>query len=293
VTFKLLISMIACATTTSVAFAQQVPVPGQWYRLQVKHSQKYLDVSWGSTDEHAPVVQLDLSPWSNGGAQLWTLVPEANGLYRIQVKHSSKYLEVAWGSTADHAKVGQADRSDWSGGAAQLWRLIPVSDGWYRLQVEHSQKYLDVEWGSTDDRAAVVQSDLSEWNGGAAQLWRFVPPASSPAVTPQPPALIYSPHKYGPLTIHSLVGQGTSPNSGRVTLVLSVRAEVVVRVAPKGSQKFVDYPPVQTGKVRNGFEYRADIPNLKPGVYEFVVSVRDSKGVVHEERGTFGTTVYL
>jgi len=42
----------------------------------VKHTSQYLDVTWGSPDDHAPVGQSGLSNYLDGAAQLWRFVPE-------------------------------------------------------------------------------------------------------------------------------------------------------------------------------------------------------------------------
>jgi hypothetical protein len=95
--------------------------------LEVQHSKLYLDVTWGSTDNNAPVGQAGESTFQGRAAQLWKLIPAGHGWYWLQVKHSGKFLDVTWGSTTQNAPVGQASRSDFDNGAAQLWRFIPVT----------------------------------------------------------------------------------------------------------------------------------------------------------------------
>ena len=184
---RLALCMLIGIASASSAWAQGEPVPGQWYRIQAKHSFKYLDVAWGSRDEHAAVTQSAFSEWENGAAQLWQLVPDGNGWYRIQVKQSGKYLDVNWGSSEHNAPVSQAAKSDWSDGAAQLWRLVPTGEGWYRLQVKHSGKYLDVTWASREEHAPVGQAGESTAVGGAAQQWRFIPASAGRGSRGAPP----------------------------------------------------------------------------------------------------------
>jgi ricin-type beta-trefoil lectin protein len=109
---KTALLLVCLLLTNAVASAQVRPVPGQWYRLEAKHSGMYLDVTWGSRDEHAPIAQSPHSTWEDGAAQLWTLVPGPNGFYRLKVKHSGKFLEVTGASMAEHAPVGQTESAD-------------------------------------------------------------------------------------------------------------------------------------------------------------------------------------
>ncbi len=146
------------------------PLPNRWYRLQVKHSSKYLDVTNAVGTINAPLGQSDKS----GDAQVWMLVPAGADWYRLQVKHSSLFLDVTWGSNVNGAPVGQAGMS----GNAQLWKLVSAGGGWYRLMAKHSGMYLDVSYGSMIANAKVGQSGLSNWRAGAAQLWRFEPDRS-------------------------------------------------------------------------------------------------------------------
>ena len=152
-----------------------MPAAGTRYRLEAKHSKKFLDVTWAAKDGNAPVGQPGRSEAEGGGAQIWQLEAAGGSYYRLKVQHSGLYLDVTWADKRNHAPVGQAGRSSAVGGGAQMWRLIPTMDGWFRLQAKHSGLYLDVMDGNMANNVQVGQSELSDWRFGSAQLWRFIP----------------------------------------------------------------------------------------------------------------------
>lgn len=270
---KTAVLLIGLLLISAAASAQVKPVPGQWYRLEAKHSGMFLDVTWGSPDEHAPVGQSPKSTWEDGAAQLWTLVAGPNELFRLKVKHSGKFLEVKGGSAAEHAPVSQTETADTAAPSAQLWKLVPWGGEWYRLQVDHSKQYLDVSWGSRDVNAPVAQAPYSEWEGGDAQLWRFVPDSpiisrESPVPPPQVPQRARPPLKF----VGSVLGEGLSDTTARVRFTLNQPAANPFVVIDRGSRTF-EAPARLTHRSTNRYEYEAYLTNLKKGIYYFTVFV--------------------
>jgi hypothetical protein len=92
-----------------------------YYRLQVKHSGKYLDAV-NCSDQ----VALNAgSTYAAGACQLWRFVPVGDGWNRLQVKHSGKYLDASYCSD----NVVLNGNSSYANGDCQLWRLteaVPV-----------------------------------------------------------------------------------------------------------------------------------------------------------------------
>jgi hypothetical protein len=132
-----------------------------YYRLQVKHSGKYLDAV-NCSDQ----VALNAgSTYAAGACQLWRFVPAGDGWNRLQLKQGSKYLDASYCSE----KVALNGNSSYAAGACQLWRFVPVGDGWNRLQVKHSGKYLDASYCSDN----VVLNGNSSYANGDCQLWRL------------------------------------------------------------------------------------------------------------------------
>ena len=133
-----------------------------YFRLQLKHGEKYLDADHCTNQVHMN----PSSDWEQGACQLWRLVPAGDGWSRLQLKHGGHYLDAEYCAS----KVGINPGSDWDQGACQLWRLVPAGDGWFRLQLKHSGHYLDAEY-CTDK---VSMNPGSDWENGACQLWRLV-----------------------------------------------------------------------------------------------------------------------
>ena len=138
--------------------------------LVASHSQKCLDVSGGSLDDGASIIQ-----WQcHGGAnQQWRLEVAGDGYSRVVSRHSGKCLDVSGVSTEDGARIIQ-----WPchGGANQQWRLEAVGEG-YRLVARHSGKCLDVTGWSTDNGTGILQWQC---HGGANQTWLLRPVSSPP-----------------------------------------------------------------------------------------------------------------
>lgn len=151
------------ASAQTARLARRAP---EYFRLQLKHNQKYLDAK-RCTDE---VGMNPGSQFENGACQLWRLVPAGDGWSRIQLKRGQKFLDAKFCSD----NLGLNPGSDFEGGACQLWRLVDAGDGWSRLQLKRGGKYLDAK-NCGDD---VGLNPGSRFDGGACQLWRLVPERS-------------------------------------------------------------------------------------------------------------------
>ena len=92
-----------------------------YYRLQVKHSGKYLDAV-NCSDQLALNAG---STYAAGACQLWRFVPVGNGWNRLQVKHSGKYLDASYCSD----NVVLNGNSSYANGDCQLWRLTEAAPG--------------------------------------------------------------------------------------------------------------------------------------------------------------------
>jgi hypothetical protein len=189
----LLNASAATAQTSRMVEALRAP---EYFRLQLKHNQKYLDAKQCTDD-------VGMNPGSEvegGACQLWRLVPAGDGWSRLQLKHGQKFLDAKFCSD----KLGLNAGSDFEGGACQLWRLVDAGGGWSRLQLKHGGKYLDASFC----RDEVGLNPGSSFDGGACQLWRLVPergttltqtidPSSRPlatatGMTQRPPRVVVS-----------------------------------------------------------------------------------------------------
>ena len=148
------------AAAQTARLAQRAP---EYFRLQLKHNQKYLDAKQ-CTDE---VGMNPGSEFEGGACQLWRRVPAPDGWFQLQLKRGQKFLDAKF--CGDN--LGLNPGSDFQGGACQLWRLVDAGDGWSRLQLKQGGKYLDAK-NCGDD---VGLNPGSSFDGGACQLWRFIP----------------------------------------------------------------------------------------------------------------------
>ena len=136
---------------------------GQKYAIKSVNSGKALDVSWGSKDNGANVLQYTYNGYQN---QKWYLERQSNGYYVIKCANSNKVLDVAWGSKDDGANVQQCE---YYGNDAQQWELRKVGNS-YAIINKGSGKALDVSGKSKADNANVLQW---RYTGGANQLWNI------------------------------------------------------------------------------------------------------------------------
>ena len=138
---------------------------GQKYSIKCVNSGKALDVSWGSKDNGANVLQYTYYGYEN---QKWYLERQNDGYYVIKSANSGKVLDVANGSAQDGANVQQCQ---YYGNACQQWELRKVGNS-YAIISRHSGKALDVSGRSTYDNANVLQW---RYTGANNQLWNIEP----------------------------------------------------------------------------------------------------------------------
>lgn len=133
----------------------------QLYVIRSKNSGKALDVSWGSKDNGANVLQYTYYGYTN---QMWYIEKQPNGYYTIKCLASGKVLDVEARSAANGGNVIQWN---YTGGDNQEW-IIENVNGYYKIINRRSGKALDVSGKSTADNANVLQWD---YNGQNNQLW--------------------------------------------------------------------------------------------------------------------------
>lgn len=138
---------------------------GQLYVIKSKNSGKALDVSWGSRDNGANVLQYSYCGYAN---QKWYIERQSNGYYIIKSNTSGKVLDVEARSMSNGGNVLQWE---YKGGDNQEWKIENVN-GYYRIINRRSGKALDVSGRSTADNANVIQWDYS---GANNQLWSITP----------------------------------------------------------------------------------------------------------------------
>lgn len=138
---------------------------GQLYVIKSKNSGKALDVSWGSKDNGANVLQYSYCGYAN---QKWYIERQSNGYYIIKSNTSGKVLDVEARSMSNGGNVLQWE---YKGGDNQEWKIENVN-GYYRIINRRSGKALDVSGRSTADNANVLQWD---YTGANNQLWSITP----------------------------------------------------------------------------------------------------------------------
>lgn len=161
-----LLSFSFLITATLPLFSQVLP--DGFYKIQAKHSGKYLDISGASTSNGAQIIQ-----WQDNGG--WNQVfqiqyDEQDGYYRIVNKSTEKCLDVQGGSTSNNADVVQWDVKT-SDTANQKFKIELVESGYYKLTIKHSGKVFDINGASTGNGAHLHQYT---WNGGNNQRFKFI-----------------------------------------------------------------------------------------------------------------------
>ncbi|MFD5830891.1 glycoside hydrolase N-terminal domain-containing protein [Lentzea sp. NPDC060358] len=134
--------------------------PGVFYRLVVRHSGKYADISGVSTAPGALLQQ-----WSPTGGlnQQFDFVDSGGGYFRVRARHSGLVLQAA--STATGADVTQ--QTD-TGATSQQWRVTDHGGGVISLVNRLSGLALDVWEASAADGARI-----SLWTPSGAENQRF------------------------------------------------------------------------------------------------------------------------
>lgn len=148
------------STGSDAAFSR-----GQLYTICSKNSGKALDVSWGSKENGANVLQYGYQGYAN---QKWYIEKQASGYYTIKSSASGKVLDIAGCSSENGANVQQWE---YMNGENQEWSIEKVG-GCYKIINRRSGKALDVSGRSKADNANVLQW---AYNGQDNQLWSISP----------------------------------------------------------------------------------------------------------------------
>ena len=165
--FSAAVALLLCVGLTSLAAgpAQAADIDtGAYYVLRNHHSGMVADVTGGSTENGAEIVQWDRTdrPW-----QQFRFVPAGDGYYRIVNRNSGKAIDVWERSTEDGAEIRQYTDQ---GGANQQWLPVDTGGG-VSFVNRNSGKALEVWDWSTEAGGRLSQF---EHHGGAAQVWTLV-----------------------------------------------------------------------------------------------------------------------
>nr|MDT0658651.1 RICIN domain-containing protein [Micromonospora sp. DSM 115978] len=137
------------------------PPSGTFYRINVRHSGKAMDVQQPNTDNGARVGQYAY----NGNAwQQWQFQDAGGGYWRVVSRHSGRCLDVVSASTADGAELIQYTCG---GGTNQQFQMV-ANGSYFQLRARHSNKCVDVPAASTADGAILKQYPC---NSGTNQQW--------------------------------------------------------------------------------------------------------------------------
>lgn len=132
-------------------------------QLQVKHSNKCVDLASGAIENGTNIQQWNCGPGAN---REFTFVAKGNNFYEIRTRHD-KCLGVTGNSMANGANVTQ-----WScfNGNNMQFKLESTGEGWFEIRARHSDKCLDVAGISNANGA-----NIHQWNclGGNNQQFRF------------------------------------------------------------------------------------------------------------------------
>ncbi|PSL42616.1 ricin-type beta-trefoil lectin protein [Saccharothrix carnea] len=135
--------------------------PPTYYRVDVRHSGKAMDVQQPNTDNGARVGQYT---YGGNAWQQWQFQDAGSGYWRIVSRHSGKCLDVVSASTADGAELVQYTCGS---GTNQQFQLV-ANGSYFQLRARHSGKCVDVPAASTADGAILKQYTC---NSGTNQQW--------------------------------------------------------------------------------------------------------------------------
>jgi glucose/arabinose dehydrogenase len=174
------------------------PLDGGFYKIAAVHSEKAIDVWWGSQNDGIGIQQWNFNPWAQ--QQQFSLSRNAEGFFTITARHSGKALDV---QNANQTEGGMVIQYTPNGTPNQQWRFeetscttgLPISGTTttpptsttttpptsvtvidvakcYRLQSRASGLVLNVPSGLGDDGISLRQNTNAErpW-----QKWRFTP----------------------------------------------------------------------------------------------------------------------
>jgi hypothetical protein len=154
-------------TTCAVDAFASISAPDQtaYYKLVNKNSGKVADVSGGSFNSGANVIQWNDTNASN---QHWQAVKTASGDYKILNQKSGLVLDVSGSSTTAGANMIQSSDTNAS---SQHWQVIDLGNGYFKILNTNSGCVLDVSGGSTTAGAQLIQSTDT---GANSQQWQLV-----------------------------------------------------------------------------------------------------------------------
>ncbi|MEV8435906.1 RICIN domain-containing protein [Actinosynnema sp. NPDC051121] len=137
------------------------PPVGTFYRLDVRHSGKSMDVQQPNTDNGARVAQ---NTYAGNAWQQWQFQDAGSGYWRLVSRHSGKCLDVVSASTADGADLVQYTCGT---GTNQQFQMV-ANGNYFQLRARHSGKCVDVPAASTADGVVLKQYTC---NTGTNQQW--------------------------------------------------------------------------------------------------------------------------
>ena len=137
------------------------PSTGTFYRINVRHSGKAMDVQSPNTDNGARVGQYT---YGGNAWQQWQFQDAGSGYWRIVSRHSGKCLDVVSASTADGAELIQYTCGT---GTNQQFQMV-ANGSYFQLRARHSNKCVDVPAAATADGVVLKQYSC---NTGTNQQW--------------------------------------------------------------------------------------------------------------------------
>ncbi|MEV1111657.1 RICIN domain-containing protein [Micromonospora sp. NPDC049751] len=137
------------------------PTTGTFYRVDVRHSGKAMDVQSPNTNNGARVGQYT---YGGNAWQQWQFQDAGSGYWRIISRNSGKCLDVTSASTADGAELIQYTCGS---GTNQQFQMV-TNGSYFQLRARHSGKCVDVPAASTADGVVLKQYTC---NSGANQQW--------------------------------------------------------------------------------------------------------------------------
>ncbi|MEV1317603.1 RICIN domain-containing protein [Micromonospora arborensis] len=137
------------------------PSTGTFYRINVRHSGKAMDVQSPNTDNGARVGQYT---YGGNAWQQWQFQDAGSGYWRIVSRNSGKCLDVVSASTADGAELVQYTCGT---GTNQQFQMV-ANGSYFQLRARHSGKCVDVPAASTADGVILKQYSC---NTGTNQQW--------------------------------------------------------------------------------------------------------------------------
>jgi hypothetical protein len=137
------------------------PAPATFYRIDVRHSGKAMDVQSPNTSNGARVGQYT---YSGSAWQQWQFQDAGSGYWLIVSRHSGKCLDVVSASTADGAELIQYTCGT---GTNQQFQMV-ANGSYFQLRARHSGKCVDVPAASTADGVILKQYPC---NSGTNQQW--------------------------------------------------------------------------------------------------------------------------